>query len=356
MKIDAYPHFCPKEFIDAFSKRVVSSNKFGGGDQRSLNPMVWDVNLRLEIMDRYEDYAQILTPTGPQVETFCSSEDAVYLAKIFNDAMAELVNKYPDKFVAAVAYLPLNDIDATLKEIDRTINELGFKGILIHTPTLKIKGSIEQGFDYENVRSIDIPEYMPIYESMSKHNLPIWLHPRGLGAVPVYSGEERGKYMLYHIFGWPIESALAMGRLVYGGTLAKYPNLRFIIHHCGSGIVPILGGRIDWAFDFFRCFSKTLNKGQAGAEDLFALKRPIDYFKMFYADTAISGYTAGLMCGHDFFGAEHIIFGTDYPYYDPELGSQSIKKTSDSVNRMNISDADKQKIFEGNIKRILHLP
>jgi predicted TIM-barrel fold metal-dependent hydrolase len=353
MKIDAYAHICPKAFIDAFSKRVVSAGRFTGGDQRSLSPMIWDVNMRLETMDRYEDYAQILIPTGPQVETFCRPEEADYLAKIFNDAMAELVGKYPDKFIAAVAYLPLNDIDATLREIDRTINELGFKGILLHTPILNFKGEIDQGFDYDHVRPIDIPESMPIYESMSKHKLPIWLHPRGLGAVPVYSGEERGKYMLYHIFGWPMESALAMGRLVYSGTLAKYPSLRFIIHHCGSGIVPILAGRIEWAFDYFRSFSKTLLPGQAPVEDAFAIKRPTDYFRMFYADTALSGYTAGLMCGHDFFGAEHMVFGTDFPYYDPALGSQAIGKTIDSVHRMNISGGDKQKIFEDNIKQIL---
>ncbi len=355
MKIDAYAHICPKEFIDAFSQRVVSSGKFGGGDQRSLSPMVWDIDMRLEIMDRFEDYAQVLTPTGPQVETFCSPEDAVYLAKIFNDAMAELVSKYPDRFVAAIAYLPLNDIDATLREIDRTINELGFKGILIHTPVLKVKESVDKGFDYDNVRPIDIPEFMPIYESMSKHKLPIWLHPRGLDGVPVYQGEERGKYMLYHIFGWPIESTMAMSRLVYSGILAKYPNLRFIVHHCGSGMVPIMAGRIDWATDFFRYFKKTLKGSQASEEDFFAFKRPVEYFRTFYADTALSGFTPGLMCGHAFFGAERIILGTDYPYYDPELGSQAIAKTIDSVYRMDISDADKEKIFEGNIKRILRL-
>jgi len=150
------------------------------------------------------------------------------------------------------------------------------------------------------MKPIDSPEFMPIYESMSKHNLPIWIHPVGQGGVPVYSGEERGKYILYHVFGWPLESAVAMGRLVCSGILAKYPDLRFIIHHCGSGIVPALAGRIDNEFDKFRS-TGVLECHHPGEEDLFRNKRAVDYFRMFYGDTALYGDMAGLMCGYDFF-------------------------------------------------------
>ena len=75
---------------------------------------------------------------------------------------------------------------------------------------------------------------------------------------------------------------------------------------------------------------------------------------MFYGDTALYGDASGLMCGHDFFGAEHILFGTDFPL-DMENGDKFIKKTIDAVYKMNISDADKKLIFEENVKRILHL-
>ncbi len=75
---------------------------------------------------------------------------------------------------------------------------------------------------------------------------------------------------------------------------------------------------------------------------------------MFYADTALYGDVSGLMCGHDFFGAEHIVFGTDFPY-DLAGGDKFIKKTIEAINRMNVSDADKKRIFEDNARRILHL-
>jgi len=268
--------------------------------------------------------------------------------------MAEIVGKYPDKFVGAVAYLPLNNIDASLKEIDRAIDELGFKGILIDTPIYQLKkpGEPSYGYDYDNMKPIDLPEFMPIYESMSKHKLPIWIHPKGEGGFPVYRGEDRDKYGLSLVLGWPMESAMAMSRLVCSGVLTKYPNLRFIIHHCGSSIIPTLAGRLD----NLRYMSQAVDKKrtQIDKEDPFAVKRPIDYFRMFYADTATYGDVASLMLGYNFFGVERLLFGTDATF-GGENGEQFIRQAIDAVYRMNVSDADKEKIFEGNARRLLHL-
>ena len=357
MKIDVFAHICPKEFIDYFSKHVMNVEKLMGLDKGAVIRPLWDIDKRLEIMDKYEDYVQILVPTQPAAETFCSPKDAPQVARVYNDAMAEIVSKHQDKFVGAVAYLPLNNIDATLKEIDRAIDELGFKGILMDTPIyeLKVPNKPEYGYNYETMKPIDLPEFWPIYETMSRRKLPIWIHPKGARGVPVYRGEENeewGKYGLSFVFGWPMESAMAMGRLVCSGVLAKYPNLRFIIHHCGSGIIPVLAGRLDYGFDFLRM--KGVKWGQPNGEDPFQFKSATDYFRMFYVDTALYGDVPGLMCGHDFFGVDHILFGTDTPY-DLEGGEGFIRKTIDAVHRMNVSDGDKEKIFEGNAKRILNL-
>ncbi len=354
MKIDVYAHICPRKFIDYFSDHVVSPEKLKETDWPAGWPMLWDIDKRLAIMDKYEDYAQVLIPTGPAHGVFRSPEEAAELARIFNDGLAELVNKYPEKFVGAVAYLPMNGIDTTLKEIDRAIGELGFRGICMDTPIYQLKkpDGVNYDYDYDTVKPIDSPELMPIYESMSRHKLPIWIHPRGASGVPVYKGEKRGKYGLSHVFGWPIESAMAMGRLVCSGIMAKYPNLRFITHHCGGGIVPALVGRLDNSFDSLKFGG--MKWGQADGEDPFGVKRPVDYFRMFYADTALYGDTAGLMCGHAFFGVDHMLFGTDYPW-DIEEGDKYIRLTINAVNRMNIPDADKEKIFEGNARQILRL-
>lgn len=355
MKIDIYTHICPQKFIDAFDKQKVSWEKIPGTTRAVGGPALSDVGKRLEVMDRYEDYAQVLVPSGQVLEAFFSPKDSAYLVQVFNDAVAEITQKHPDRFVAAVAALPLNNIDAALKEIDRTIKELGFKGILLHTPIFAYEEGrpIELGYNYNTMKPIDSPEFMPIYESMARHNLPIWIHPVGQGGVPVYSGEKRGKYVLSHVFGWPVESAMAMGRLICSGIMTKYPNLRFIIHHCGSGIVPALAGRIANEFDKFKAIG-VLKFDQPGEEDPFKNKNAADYFRMFYADTALYGGTSGLMCGHEFFGAEHIVFGTDFPY-DLAGGDKFIKKTVDAIYKMAVSDADKKMIFEDNARRILHL-
>lgn len=225
----------------------------------------------------------------------------------------------------------------------------------MHTPVFVYEQGrpIEKGFNYETAKAIDLPEFMPIYERMSQYNRPIWIHPYGFGGTPVYSGEARGRYNLAHMFGWPVESAMAMSRIVCSGILSRYPNLRFITHHCGSGILPALIDRIDTEFeiDSLTGFTKW---GQSDEENPFKTKRPIDYFRMFYADTALYGGVSGLECGHALFGAEHIVFGTDFPY-DLAGGDRYIKKTIDAVYKMNISDADKKLIFEGNAKRILRL-
>jgi len=355
MKIDVFAHICPQKFIDTFAKQAVSWEKVAKTSPILGGPALWDIDIRLRVMDRYEDYVQVLVPTGEVVEPFFSPKDTAYLTKIFNDAAAEIITKYPDKFVGAVAALPMNNVDAALDEIDRAIDELGFKGILLHTPVYMYEEGrpVELDYNYEAMRPLDSPEFAPIYEIMSKYNLPIWIHPVGQGGVPHYSGEKRGKYALHHVFGWPIESAVAMGRLVSSGILSKYPNLRFIIHHCGSGIVPALAGRIEHEFDKFR-YAGILKWEQPSEEDPLQTKPVVDYFKMFYADTSLYGDTSGLMCGYDFFGAEHMVFGTDFPY-DLASGDKFIKKTIDAIYRMAVSDVDKKRIFEDNAKRILHL-
>jgi len=357
VKIDVFAHICPQKFIDAFAKQKVSWEVVGKTALANGGAVLFNVDARLEVMDRYEDYVQVLTPTANAIEPYYDPKDEnyLYLVKTFNDAVAEIANKYPDRFVASVAALPLNNIDAAIKEIDRTINEMGFKGILLDTPVFVHDAGrpVEAAYNYDTMKPLDLPEFMPIYETMSKLNLPIWIHPVGQAGVPVYSGEQRGKYVLSHVFGWPMESTMTMGRLICRGVMSKYPNLKFIIHHCGSAIVPALAGRIANEFDKFKAIG-VLKFDQPGEEDPFLSKNAADYFRMFYADTALYGDTSGLMCGYDFFGPEHIIFGTDYPY-DLVGGDKFIKKTVEAVYRMNVSDADKKKIFEDNARRIMRL-
>jgi uncharacterized protein len=360
LKIDLFAHVCPQKYIDSFEKnneRGITWKQLGGDASTMGGPVLFNADKRVELMERLEDYSQFLVPIGEVLEPFMSPKDTYKLVQSYNNALSEWFDKYPKQFVGAAASVPWNDTESALKEIERAITQLGFKGIVMHAPTFQYNEGtpIEKGVDWESAKPYDSPDFLPIFEAMSKYNLPIWIHPNGMTGVPAYRGEKRGKFALFHIFGWPMETVMAMSRLVCGGVLAKYPDLRFVTHHCGGMIVPGLVSRIDEEFDRYD-FAAGVNWSKLGRENATNTnhKRPIEYFKMFYGDTALYGGPEALDCGFKFFGAEHIVFGTDYPM-DMENGTKFVNRASEAIYKMNVSDADRQLIFEGNARRILRL-
>jgi len=334
MKIDVFTHILPPKYLEARDKKALSGWASAKGSRyvRAV-PTLLDLDIRFRIMDKYSDLLQVLTVAAPAVETITKPEDAVELAKIANDEMAELVMKYPDRFVAAVACLPLNDIDASLKEIDRAINDLRFRGVEIYTDV--------------NGKPIDSPEFMPIYEKMAYYDLPILIHPRREGIVPDYEGEENSKYLIWTRLGWPHATSMAMIRLVCSGILEKYPNLKFITHHAG-GTVPYLITRINCLDNF--------NEMRMGFRYEQHLTKTIpDYLRMFYNDTAVYGNTPTLMCAYAFCGADHMLFATDMPF-DSQTGYRLVRETIRSIEEMDITEAERKKIFEDNARKLLRLP
>ena len=328
MKIDIYAHIVPKKFIEAAEKFTQSGHIIR--KYVTNCPTVNDWEHRFRIMDKYGAYMQVLTVSGTHSVMF--GDKAAELAKIVNDEVAEIISKYPERFIAGVATLPMNNMDAALKEMDRALNDLNLKGVQIWTS--------------KNTMPLDSVEFMPLYERISQHDLPIWIHPiRGV-TISDYSREKESKYHIFSIFGWPYETTVAMTRLVFSRVLQKYPNLKFITHHCG-GMIPYFADRIVSHCDYNKSRRKeTYTKGLTNP--------PIEYFRMFYNDTALNGGTSSLMCAYDFFGAEHLLFGTDMPY-DSQLGDLSIGKTVHAIEQMAIPDSDKKKIFEDNARKLLRL-
>ena len=125
MKIDVFAHILPEKYLANYSQK----NKAVLDQVEVKNRAVINLDTRLRLMDRYPDVLQVLTVAQPPLEKFVKPADAVELAKIANEELAELLDRYPDKFIAAVACLPMNDVDAALEETDRAINQLGLKGV-----------------------------------------------------------------------------------------------------------------------------------------------------------------------------------------------------------------------------------
>jgi aminocarboxymuconate-semialdehyde decarboxylase len=283
-------------------------------------------------MDKYDGLKQVLTLASPSIESVVGPKDAVELSKMANDEMAELLDKYPDRFVAAVASLPMNDIDAALEELHRAINELKFRGVQFHSPIMD--------------KPLDHPDFLPVYERIAAYRVPIWIHPKRGIDTPDYRSENHSKYWIFSMFGWPYETTAAMTRLVFSGILERFPDLKIITHHCG-GMVPYFVERIIGGQDYAeKCCNAKFKEPLS--------RPPIDYYRMFYADTALYGATPSLMCGYQFFGSDHIVFGTDMPY-DSEGGERYVRQTIEAIDGMDIPTVDRGKIYEGNARKLLRL-
>lgn len=308
MKIDIYTHIMPKKYTELYAKKNPAIKK----RVEFTSTAVVDLDVRLRLMDRYPDVLQVLTVANIPLETFAKTEDAIELAKTANEELAELVERYPDKFVAGVACLPMNDIDAALEEADRAVLKLGLKGV--------------QMYSRVNGEPLNSPKFKPLWEKMAKHDLPIWIHPATNDKLDQDIG----------VFSWPFETSMAMYHLVMSGVFNDHPNLKFIVHHCGA-MVPYFQKRIKWVLSL--------------VPQLFPnIRKPQEHFRKFYTDTAVYGNVPSLMCGYDFYGADHILYGTDFPL-GPKFGLTG--ETMESVQHMAITDEEKEKILFRNASEML---
>ena len=168
----------------------------------------------------------------------------------------------------------MNSPDGLLTEARRAVDELGACGVQI--------------FSNVNGKPLDAPEVLPLFDVMAELDLPIWIHPARPASHADYPTEEKSKYEIWWTFGWPYETSAAMARIVFAGLFDKHPNLKIVTHHMG-GMIPYFEGRVGPGWD--QLGSRTSD------EDLTVVlerlkKRPYDYFKMFYADTAVFGARA----------------------------------------------------------------
>jgi predicted TIM-barrel fold metal-dependent hydrolase len=333
-KIDIFNHIYPAGYYARLMK-VASDYKDIGKRMRGI-PMLADLDVRFRVMDTFDDYQQVLSLPTPPIENIARGGDAADLARAANDGMAELVARHPERFPAFVASLAYDDPDAAVREAVRAVEDLGARGIQMFT---NVHGT-----------PISAPAYLPIFEALAARDLPIWLHPYRGADIPDYATEDRSQYEIWWTFGWPYETSSAMARLTFAGVFDRFPDLKIITHHMGA-MVPYFAGRVGPGWD------------QLGARtsdvDLSAVlgtlkKRPLDYFKMFYADTALFGAYDATVCGLQFFGAGHVLFASDAPF-DPEKGPMYIRETIAIIDRLPVTADDRERIYWRNAVRLLKL-
>jgi predicted TIM-barrel fold metal-dependent hydrolase len=316
LKIDIFSHITPKNYKAAFLKKAKLNTDSVRWVENNL--ALSDIDVRLRLVDRYPEVLEVLVPALAPLEVFVSAKDAVDLARQNNDETAELVAKHPDKFLTAVALLPLNDVDAAQKEAERAIKQLKMRGVLIHSNI--------------NGEPLDLPKFKPLYEQMAKYDLPIWIHPWYLPVTHSPLAKDVPKPIrdyfkeeIVHTTEWPVDTSWAMIRLVLSGIFKEYPKIKFITHHCG-GVIPFCAGR---------------------------LMVDLDDLRKFYNDTALRDAVGALKCGYSFFGPDHILFGTDMPCGSEPYGLTRI--TIRMIEELEIPAVDKEKIFERNALNLLKI-
>jgi len=297
-----------------------------------------DLDVRFRQLEEFgPDYRQIVSIPAPPAEDLGSPEVARRFARLGNDGLARLVRDHPDRFAGFTAVLPMNDPDAAVAEIDHACGELGALGVQLYT--------------HVNGHPLDEPRFEPVYRRMAELDRMIWVHPSRNSSWADYPTEARSKYELWWVFGWEYDTAIFMGRLVFSGVLERYPDLKVLIHHGGS-MAPHFAGRVGPGWD--QLGARTPPDQREDVEHYPLSKRPIDYIRMFYADTAMFGAGHAIRCCLDFFGADHVLFASDSPF-DPEKGPGYIRATIANLEALDLTDGERRQIYEGNARWLLRL-
>ena len=230
----------------------------------------------------------------------------------------------------------MNNPKAAEKEMTRALDELGAFGVQMYTNAAG--------------KPLDSPEFLPLFEEAARRDIPIWIHPARGADFADYKTETRSLYEIWWTFGWPYDTSAAMARIVFAGLFDRWPNLKIVAHHMGA-MVPYFAGRVGPGWDQLgaRTTDRDLSQVLKGLK-----KRPLDYFKMFYADTALFGAYQATVCGLDFFGVNNVVFASDAPF-DPEKGPMYIRETIKIIDRLEVTNEQREQIYWRNAARLLRL-
>lgn len=327
MKIDAFSHVRPRAYAEVVERLVGSSagmarfaGRAGAASARPAMAPLWDASLRIKHLDDAEVDKQVITHTVPPIEQAATDpEVAAQLAIASNNAVLDMANAYPDRLIP-IGTVAMNDVEAACKEAERCLRRLGMKGVLIYTNA--------------NGKFLHDPALVPIFEYMNGQDKPIWIHLYFNPSRPDPEVDLQG-LNIAQVFGWPFDTVIAMTCLIYGGVLDRFPNLTFITHHAGAGI-PFFDQRM------------ATHSGHAPE-----LKKPmLEYYKSFYVDSAIQGSIGGMKASYAFYGADHILLGTDMPYASTN-GDGNAKQCIASINALGVPPASSEQMFGGNLLRLI---
>jgi aminocarboxymuconate-semialdehyde decarboxylase len=321
MVVDFQHHYVPVELA---KKRGVYSEKTtyfkeGGLRATTMHDRLYNLDLQLKEMDEAGVDVSVLS-------CLLGWDATLEECQLINEDLAQVQRKFPGRFIG-LAQLPVLEGREVLKELDRGVRDLGLHGVTI---TSQIKGV-----------PLDSPKLYDFYEKGCELDIPIFVHP---ALVPI-GYDSLKDYDLPRILGREVDLSVATTRLIAGGVLDRFPNIKFVIAHFGGGIAAIK--------------ERLLGKGYRFG----TLKRPFeDYFDMLYFDLA--GFEGGLIalrCALLGIRPERLVFASDYPQdftgvnTDTGKGMQELKEYIAAVRSLDLKSETKEAILGGTAARLLKL-
>ncbi|MCW2244169.1 amidohydrolase family protein [Azospirillum canadense] len=315
-KIALEEHFTAPGF-ERYSK--VFTKLMDSASQAQLAARLADFDeLRLAEMDRAGIDISVLSQTGPSVQAEPDQAQAIRYAQENNDFLARQIQRHPDR-LAGFASLPMHAPRAAADELERAVNDLGFKGALVNGHT--------NGVYYDD------PAYDAFWDRMQALDVPLYLHPTDPSPIPsAYAGHPE---LAGAVWGWGVETGTHALRLLFGGVFDRFPRLKLILGHMGEGL-PMLRWRFDSRFAVY-------------SHGIRLERRPSEYFgRNIVITTSGVCSPAALQCAIDEMGAEAVMFSVDYPY-------ESTAIAADFIEQAPVSEDVRQLVCHGNAERLLKL-
>lgn len=325
--IDIHSHCYPQEFVNRVLSlgppfevgRDAKGRKnlfYKGARVWTITDAMGDVEGRLEALENFGICHQILSAAVP-FPFFLPEQEGYDLIRSINDAMCNVCDSYSRHF-SAIACLPLTSVDNSLRELERAVDKLGMKGVIIGT---NVCG-----------KPLDSEEFLPLFAELNRRQIPVFLHP----VTPAEVGLMKD-YSLVSLIGFMFETTLAVSRMVLSGLLDRFPNLTMVLAHMGGTILH-LWERIDRGHSVYPDAAKVVSAP------------PSEYFKRFYFDVTCYDEIS-LNAALKRIGPERLLFGTDFPH---PIGN--LKRTKEIYDRLDWDEKTKQAVFFENARRLYRLP
>lgn len=333
--VDVHNHYYPWDYLMHLNGRPgsVSARQTGPNSYVMIandvivahidRPGHYDIDARIRDLDKAGMDTQVMSKTVPGPELLEPAE-GVYWMKRINDAYADACQKHPHRLYAYAA-LAYQDVDASCKEIERCIKDLGFKGI--------------QMFSNVQGEPMHLPKFEPIFQLAAENNLPILMHPTVPQTGPILDKMK----IPYQLYGYTFDTTMAVISLIFHGVFSRHPKLKMVHAHLG-GMVPYLVRRLQ---DSWKGYAKEWGLELPEAPDVI-------YQRQVYPDTA-SFYLPAMKCCLEWVGASHMVIGTDYAHRvgDPEGAIASVRALGEQAG---LSQDEIDQILGKNAEKLFNLP